>query len=266
LPQLELVPTGLRSDGPGRTSFLALEEREAAMAHRIEVNMIDPGDRQALVDLMLQYLTDAVVAEHMAVVHSGIDFFTGHRSYIGELEAWLATNGPPQFVPLPEWDPQNPIPDEFDVVRPRDDGTPRAGLQNLNPGMPLPPEFGSAQLCNFATGDDLANAINGWHGSVHGAIGGAMGSFMEAPAAPIFWCWHSFLDDVYYDWEACQVIEDGKGEDHPPGHGQPASDEYERYKAICEERRSHYEQKPLEFDDDYLLPLYRSEDTNYGSA
>jgi hypothetical protein len=33
------------------------------------------------------------------------------------------------------------------------------------------------QVCDFESGADLGNAINGWHGSVHVAIGGAMGVF-----------------------------------------------------------------------------------------
>jgi hypothetical protein len=224
------------------------------MAHRIDINMIDPGDRQTLVDLMLDYLTDAIVDQHMSILHSGVDFFTGHRSYIGAMETWLAANGGAQFVPLPEWDPENSIPAEFNVVRAQDDGTPRAALQNLNPGMPLPAEFAPGQLCGFTSADELANAINGWHGSVHGAIGGAMGDFMAAPAAPIFWCWHSFLDDVHYDWEACEAQPGDTN--RKPGHKHPAPDEYERYKATCEARKRHYEERPLAFDDRYLLPLY----------
>lgn len=32
-----------------------------------------------------------------------------------------------------------------------------------------------------------------------------MADIMISPAAPIFWCWHAFLDHVYYDWQFCQV-------------------------------------------------------------
>lgn len=234
------------------------------MAHRISINTVDAGDRQALVDLMLQYLTDDIVDDHMNIIHSGLDFFTGHRAYIGAMEAWLAVNGGAQFVPLPEWIPENPIPAEFNVVKGMDDGTPRDPLVNLNPNMPVPAEIAPGQqLCSFPSGDDLANSINGWHGSVHVTIGGAMGDFMNASAAPIFWCWHAFLDDVYYDWEACQIPEDG---DRPYGHGHPAEDEYEHYKHACEERKAHYEEYPLEkFDEKHELPLYRAPVPSYQS-
>jgi hypothetical protein len=234
------------------------------VAHRISINTVDVGDRQALVNLMLQYLTDDIVDDHMNIIHSGIDFFTGHRAYIGAMEAWLAANAGAQFVPLPEWIPTDPIPAEFNVVRDEDNGTPRPPLQNLNPNVPVPAEIAPGQLCSFQTGDDLANAINGWHGGVHGAIGGSMGSFMLAAAAPIFWCWHSFLDDVYYDWEACEVT-DGNG-DRTYGHKQPDPDEYERYKRTCDERKAHYHEHPLEFDERYLLPLYGAPVPAYQSA
>jgi protease II len=30
-----------------------------------------------------------------------------------------------------------------------------------------------------------------------------MSSISYAPAAVIFWCWHAYLDDLYWDWQAC---------------------------------------------------------------
>lgn len=27
-----------------------------------------------------------------------------------------------------------------------------------------------------------------------------MASLVNAPAAPIFWCWHAFIDDIYWNW------------------------------------------------------------------
>lgn len=60
-------------------------------------------------------------------------------------------------------------------------------------------------MCEFESGADLGNAINGWHGSVHIAIGGTMSSIMIASAAPIFWCWHAFVDHIYWNWQMCQL-------------------------------------------------------------
>jgi hypothetical protein len=207
------------------------------MAHRADLNNLDPADRQALVNLMLQYITDAVVANHLNINHSGLEIFTGHRAYIVGMEAFLAANGGGQFVPLPMWNPANPIPDEFNVVKPQDDGTPRPALVNLNPNRPLPAQYAFPAVCEFPSGEDLGNDINGWHGGVHVTIGGTMGNATIASAAPIFWCWHAYLDHVYWDWQRCvpQPPEETEPETYP------TPDLYEQldkgYKPSAEGRR-----------------------------
>lgn len=172
------------------------------------LNSFSPAQRQDLATRILAYVTDAVVDAHMQIVHSGAPLLTGHRAYIAGLEQYLQQNGAGAFVPLPKWDPATPIPGEFNVVKAEDDGTPRPALVNLNPNKPLPAAFRSPALCNIPTADALGNGLNGYHGVVHTTIGGAMGDAMISPAAPIFWCWHGFIDDVYAGWLAC------------PAHGQ----------------------------------------------
>lgn len=191
------------------------------MAHRPNLNSLTAAGRQTLVDLMLQYLTDAVVANHTSIVHGGEEIFTGHRAYIAGMEAFLAANGGGQSVPLPKWDPATPIPAEFNVVRDQDNGTPRPPLQNPNPNRPLPAQYQPPALCNFASGAQLGNSINGWHGGVHVAIGGSMGNGSIASAAPIFWCWHAFLDDVYYDWQSCMRTPQPQPPETPPSETPP---------------------------------------------
>lgn len=175
------------------------------MANRPDLNSLSAADRQELVGLMLQYLTDAIVNAHLTINHAGVNLFDGHRAYIAGMEAFLSANGGGRFVPLPKWNPTNPIPAEFNVVKPRDDSTPRPALVNLNPNRPLPAQFAMPAVCDFESGEALGNAINGWHGSVHIAVGGTMGNASIASAAPIFWCWHAFLDDVYWDYQRCLV-------------------------------------------------------------
>lgn len=167
------------------------------------INSFSPAQRQDLVTRILAYIDDDVVDAHMQIVHSGEAIFTGHRAYVAGLEQYLQQNGGGAFVPLPKWDPATPIPGEFNIVKAEDDGTLRPALENLNPHLPLPPAFRPPSLCTFPTADALGNAINAWHGSVHLAIGGTMGDAMISPAAPIFWCWHGFVDDVYAEWLAC---------------------------------------------------------------
>jgi Common central domain of tyrosinase len=90
-------------------------------------------------------------------------------------------------------------------VRPNDNGstTGRPPLQNFDPQMPLPQEFRRPDLCDIPTLDALGDDINEWHGDVHIAVGGTMRDPAVSPAAPIFWCWHAFIDDVDLDWETC---------------------------------------------------------------
>ena len=60
------------------------------MAHRADLNDLSAPEQQTLVNLMLQYLNDAIVAGHLSITHSGEEIFTGHRAYIGGMEAFLA--------------------------------------------------------------------------------------------------------------------------------------------------------------------------------
>lgn len=173
------------------------------MAHRADLNTLTPPERTQLVNLMLNYLTDAIVADHMSIVHSGLELFTGHRAYLLGMENYLTANGGGAFAPLPFWNPANPIPVEFSVVK--NPGPARPPLVNLNPGMPKPPQFEHPAVCEYDDPAQLGNDINGWHGAVHCAIGGTMCMLPVASAAPIFWCWHAFVDHIYWDWQRCTV-------------------------------------------------------------
>jgi hypothetical protein len=176
------------------------------MSHRADLNSLSPADRITLVNLILPYLTDAVVNAHTTITHQDIHIFTGHRAYIDGMEAYLLSQGGVQFVPLPKWDPANPIPPEFNVVKPQDNGTARAPMVNLNPNLPMPARFAYPAICGFSNGDALGNDVNGWHSNVHGTVGGTFGQFSIASAAPVFWCWHGFVDEIYYhSYHLCQT-------------------------------------------------------------
>jgi hypothetical protein len=178
------------------------------MSHRRDLNNdLSPQERTSLINLMLDFLNDSIVAEHTTIIHNDVHIFTGHRQYIERLENFLNSNGGGHFVPLPMWNPANPIPAEFNIVKARDNGTLRQPLANLNPNLPLPSQFAHPAVCQFSNGDDLGNAVNPWHGSVHIAIGGTMADFSNASAAPIFWCWHAFVDHIYWNWQnGCQNL------------------------------------------------------------
>jgi len=172
------------------------------MTHRPDLNGLSPQERQTLVDLMLRYITDEIVDHHGGIRHRGATLFTGHRSYIAKMESFLSSNGGGQFVPLPKWDPAIPIPVEFNVVKPQDDGTARPALVNLNPQRILPSEYKCPELIQrFDSLESLGLSIDPWHGGAHMSVGGTMADGRIAPAAPIFWCYHAFLDEIYFDWD-----------------------------------------------------------------
>lgn len=176
------------------------------MGHRRNLNNLRPADRQALANLMMSYLTDAVVDEHPALDHFDVHIFTHHRRYIEKMELWLSANGGARFVPLPYWDSATPIPPEFNVVK-QSPGRNRPPLQNLNPNRPKPTRLAPPNVCAYANGDALGRGVDqpdAWHGSLHGAVGGTMSDFAQASAAPIFWPWHAFVDEIYTDWLNCR--------------------------------------------------------------
>jgi hypothetical protein len=122
------------------------------------------------------------------------------QQYGAKLEAHLTANGLGQFVPLPKWNPRLSIPAPFLQAKALP-GVPQTPLA-ANPERPPPASVLSP--CQYATAGAYArDAVESWHDTVHGAIGGAMTFVAYSPAAAIFWCWHAFIDDLYWDWQAC---------------------------------------------------------------
>ncbi len=129
------------------------------MGHRPDLNSLSAGSRATLRGLMLTYINDAVVWAHnpdnpnAIVHHMGEHAFITHRNYIGDLEQWLAIHGGSEFTPLPSWNPANPIPPEFNVVKPQDNGTARPPLVNLTPNLGKPAGLVPPAQSNCLTGN-----------------------------------------------------------------------------------------------------------------
>jgi len=180
----------------GRTSAALTPTQPFA---RPNIYDFSASQRATLANAIVAFIDEDVLAEH-AGGHDwhhpdvGELFFTKHHDYLNQLESYLLGNGFSQFVPVPEWDPGDPIPSEFLILDPL-----VSGALNQNPNMPIPPQFADTKLCNFANASLLAQSIEDWHDDVHGSVGGAMGSIRTAPGAPIFWLWHGLLDDTYHE-------------------------------------------------------------------
>ena len=180
-------------------------------------------------------------------IHSDWDFLPFHRTYLEGMEDYLWSLGLPyrDWVPLPAWSPNTPTPGPFRVVDPDcgsftcDFGATATCLNphNWDPQQLLPPHLQLTvqpgplnDLCDFnmsPTFPDPSNAgaccPNGlsrriewpYHDNIHivmrdpapaGPPYGVMGNF-RSPAAPIFWLWHAYVDDLWKRWEMnCPVV------------------------------------------------------------
>ncbi len=166
---------------------------EAARPWLHQLNEIEQGELSALI---LSYLTEEEIHWHMNINHQDPQsFFHGHRAYIQRLEAYLLRNGAGRYVPLPKWDPATPIPGTFRMVNSN-----YQQLENFEIGMQIPVAFRGQALRQFDSMPTLFQAISPWHDQVHVRVGGCMGDLMTAPAAPIFFCWHACVDDLFDEW------------------------------------------------------------------
>lgn len=158
-------------------------------------------------------------------------FLTWHRDYIRDMEEWLLTQqGGRKFVPLPKWNPIDMIPNAFYIPSGVNPCTSLPSISVIpqvtpigsqNPASASSYNFNRFQnpttLCNYSAGicsfrgswgtaiDNFACDLELEHDWVHGAIGGSMGSVRNASGAAIFWLWHAYVDDIYWDYQClCQ--------------------------------------------------------------
>jgi len=171
---------------------------------RPNLDNLTVGNRRLLASLIQQYATPEIIDIHWNAAQSGahsnpVMFLNFHREYIGGLEVFLLGRGFPGAAPLPAWNPAGPIPGEFNIpnIGPR-------RLRNLNPAVSFSPEFDPENLSSFRTVAELGEALMTRHNLVHQRIGGIMNDMRLAPLAPIFWPFHSLIDDIYDNWQTIQ--------------------------------------------------------------
>ncbi|KJS11391.1 MAG: hypothetical protein VR67_13920 [Peptococcaceae bacterium BRH_c8a] len=168
---------------------------------RPNLNNLTVGDRRLLASLIQQYATPEIIDLHWNAAQAGahrdpVMFLTFHREFIGGLEVFLLGQSFPMAAPLPAWNPAESIPGEFNIPN----FGPRR-LRNLNPNVSFSPDFDLENLNNFRTVAELGEALMTRHNLVHQRIGGIMNDMRMAPLAPIFWPFHSFIDDIYANWQ-----------------------------------------------------------------
>ena len=204
---------------------------------RPDIYSFTPAQRTQLVNAMMEYIDSNSVQKHCVHqtvsgghIHSDFDFLPFHRVYLEGMEDYIKTKGAAYdiFIPLPKWDPTTTTPTEFQVIDP-DCGSFSCGLRhpasscgspiNWSPNRSLTRNLQFPNICNLdmdptspssadCCQDGLSRQIEDpWHNPVHGIMGGVMRNF-RSPAAPIFWLWHAYVDDVWKTWE-CNCSKSG---------------------------------------------------------
>lgn len=208
---------------------------------RPDIFSFTPAQRTTLVTLMQQYITGAIIQQHcdytaqsgdpLLNIHGDFDFLPFHRTYLEGMEDFLIQQGYPEFVPLPTWAAHmGCVPAEFQVVDPDCIGltcgntssscanppnwcptNARPSYLNLpavsgtgndlcdwvmNPTAPVP---GNPNCCPTGLSRNIESP---YHDTGHTSFGstGVMRNF-RSPAAPVFWLWHAYVDDIWKEWE-----------------------------------------------------------------
>ena len=212
---------------------------------RTYVYNLTPNERSQLVTQMMAYLNSqqnsntSVLTDRYLIIkqhkdndpyihHYNHTFLGWHRSFLGRMEAYVMPrlsnslrnklNGL-----LPYWDPTTTIPSQFyngssvlDGFEDLQDQSPYNNGSSYNVN-----KFTSSNFCNnYSNGssstycglarsraiDKFAADLECEHNDVHNAIGGAMRNPTTSPAAAIFWIWHAWVDEIYWDYEICKGL------------------------------------------------------------
>jgi tyrosinase len=139
-------------------------------------------------------------------------FLPWHRAYLHKLEVELQIIDPQLFIPYWDWTVDQAIPDWLTDFLPEGvidlNGNPIVVTRNPGadePSLPSPDEI--AQVQQNTTYLDYTLALEGAqpygaHNQVHVWVGGTMAVVPTAPADPIFWLHHAFIDKLWHDWQA----------------------------------------------------------------
>ncbi len=197
-------------------------------------NLNSRTDVGQLADELMRVVDVELVKLHMLQIDHIENLFIDHKHYIWQVEKRLLKNpAMKHHVPLPQWQPVNPIPDAmpdqggrqgsfFQVVDLGDDfdrwgvnGIITPFYNHLRDWMRpmIPQALHPDSFDNFNTAMELAQYIGrsaasgrtSFHFTAHAALGGPFASMMTAASATIFWPVHALLVDVYDHWLKIQL-------------------------------------------------------------
>lgn len=183
---------------------------------RDDITALTASQRQGLAAVMEQQLaSQSFVDLHMQIDHgTGLldpgavgsggmpyalgGFLNGHRTYMRQMEAYVAENAGSGVVPfrrLPAFDPAGSVPTEL--------------MHNVANGaieVPLPAEWQPGAFPNDTDESSFGLRLSIWHGAVHNAAGGLFANLMTAPTAPLFYLYHTALDVVWDTYRLERVL------------------------------------------------------------
>ena len=142
-------------------------------------------------------------------------FFGGHENYLRMMKRHVMVYDYP-WMPrgeIPAWRPDTTIPAIWRtaVASPLGncysmdmecDGWLSGSVANSSPNIPTPSTLRPGNVCQYATTEALFNRVRTWHANVHVTVGGSFRT-MDSPSFPIFFPWHTYVQDVWLDWKAC---------------------------------------------------------------
>ncbi|MFN0176036.1 MAG: T9SS type A sorting domain-containing protein [Saprospiraceae bacterium] len=189
-----------------------------------DINFFTPAERTQLKDLIVQFILDAnpnpllgnglgngtngfTGTQYHALFaqHGNCDFLSWHRDFLKKLEDYLLKQpGGECYVPLPKWHPGLPIPNEFfwNGTTGTSNSVTNGTLLQDNPplgnffSLEFSPCESTISICDFNT------LMEAEYGYINANIGGVMGSSLTAAGAAIFYLFHAYIDDLYWNFES----------------------------------------------------------------
>jgi hypothetical protein len=171
------------------------------------------SQRSALATRIQQCVTPQILETHRQIDSNfgheqGLALLEMHRNLIYDLEKCLVISGAGQFVPIPYWNPGDPIPVEARAVKqtggPTNPPLERSEVWKSDVDAAKAGRFTPWELFWHPTVEDFADwEFVLYHNAVHGAVGGTMdGNHMHvSPAAVVFWLFHAYLNNIYTQWQ-----------------------------------------------------------------
>ncbi len=176
-------------------------------------------DLEELISMMMPYVCDHIEEHMTSGAHAtGTEFFLSwHRDYIAGLEDYLLTiPGGDKYVPFPAWDVTKDClpmallapeafcdPEDADFYSDFSVQNPLCLTDNSQIDFD---DFDTCEkLCTLTNVDVFSNLLEGQHNAVHTTIGGVMGPMATSPMAAMFWFYHAWIDEIYYDYQVAHM-------------------------------------------------------------